>query len=230
MTLEEMLESVREATQESRENVILIALNAAQDYFSNRLYPMNKEILKITDHQITISGTTDVYDLGANVLTTTKLYAIEFLGVKHTTDTDFIPVTFVSGGSAEFRYWAQQPAQSIQPVLCVSDNFDQVTFAPPLPDATKLRLDYIYNPAKMDLATNVQCRLPEPVHEAVVSEAKARVFRGLDDLRSQEYHLEALDNYNGAKNTIGTRQFQDPQRTRPSHRNTERLSRRITSG
>lgn len=223
LTLTQMIAAVSSDTQDPNQDRIIEKLNAAQSWIFNRLLPMNKEILKVTDMQLTMAADTHSYDLAANV-TTGTLYSIENFGVKYASDSQFLPVVFLAGSDARFLYWDQQPVQATRPVYVVIDNFNKVRFAPGLPISTVIRVDYIYGPRDMNPNTQTTCDLPSAFHQAIVSEAISRDFRALDDDRSQEYRVIALDEEYGAKNVLGIRQFMQPPRTRSSNRQRGRLA------
>ena len=222
MTLEQMIESVRQDTQVNDANFIITKLNAGQSWIYNRVFPMNKEILKVTDEEFTMAAATHTYNLGANVSTGT-LISLENLSVKFTTETLFVPVVFISGSDPLFLYWDQATVQAIRPVYCVSTIFSQLRFAPGLPTSTIIRADYLYAPRPLSLETRATCDLQLPFHEAIVSKAKSGCFVGIDDDRAVYFDQQALDNEIGAKNVLGIRNFSSPPRTRPSHRSAGRL-------
>ncbi len=217
LLLQQMIERIERDTQLADQEQIVGKLNAAQDWIFNRVLPMNRELLKVTDDENTMASDTRSYDLAANVATGV-LYEIQWLGVKYTSDTVFVPVEFCGGSSPNFIYWDQQTVKAVHPQWVVIDNFNQVRFAPGLPSGTIIRTDYIYKPRQLSIASKTDCDLPEVFHEAMVSEATARCFLGIDDTREGTFRREALDALYGAQNVLKQRQFQTPPRTRPSMR------------
>ncbi len=215
MDLATMITRVQGDSQVSDVEYIIGKLNAAQDWVVNRVLPMNTEILKVTNDQITVSVDTQSFDLNANISTGT-LYELQWLGVKFSGETIFTPVEYVNGSDPGFIYWDQQGVQAIHPQYVTTDKFNQVRFAPGLPSGTIIRADYIYKPREMSLQQRVNCELPDPFHECVVSEATSYCWRGIDDDRRGDMHGEAMDRLYGAQNVLKTRQFAQPFRTRPS--------------
>lgn len=217
MILQDMIARVTADTSNANTEKIVGKLNAAQDWIWNRILPMNTEILKITDDQITVASDTKSYDLNAHVSTGT-LYEIQWMGVQFAGQTNFFPVQYVNGSNPTFIYWDQQDEQAVNPQYVAIDDFNEVRFAPGLPSGSVIRVDYIYKPRTLSLAQQVNCDLPDPFHEAVVSEATSLIWRMMDDTRSGQAHSEALDRLYGGINVLAKRQFQQPFATRPSSR------------
>ncbi len=217
MDVPQMVDRIQRDTPITDTDTIVAKLNAAQDWCWNRILPMNKGILTVLDNEITLAADTHSYDLAAHVSTGT-LYELLYLGVKFASDTKFNEVRWCQPSMEDFRWWDQQPVAARHPVLAFVDSFDKLRLAPGLPSGTLLRVDYIYKPAEMSLVDQTTCQLPEPYHEAIVSDATARCFLSIDDTREGSYRREALDALYGAQNVTSSRQTQQQPRTRPSHR------------
>lgn len=216
-----MITRVQQDTSMSNVDTIIGKLNAAQDWVWNRILPMNTEILKITDDQITVAADTKSYDLNAHV-STGELYELQWMGVQFSGDQDFWPVTYMNGSNPTFIYWDQQDEQAVNPQYVAIDNFNQARFAPGLPSGTVIRVDYIYKPRQLSLANRVNSDLPSIFDECMISKAVELVWRAMDDTRSGEAARDALDRLYAAQNVLATRQFQQPFRTRPSSRGPSR--------
>jgi hypothetical protein len=218
MILESMLIRLRDRTHMlSKDSMLIGELNSAQDHIWNRIITNNANILKVDDKELTLAAQTSSYDLATNVSTTVTLVAVKWLGVKLTGDTKFQSVVFIDSSDDRFISADQDSAATAQPVYAAMENFNQVRFAPPLPSGAILRVDYIYGPLGLDLATNCSPDLPYLVHEAIVDKATAQVFVNLDDDRAGYWEAQSLGKLYAASNSLNRRQYAQQPRTRPSN-------------
>ena len=89
-----MIRAVQTDTQVASPTTIISALDEAQEWCANRILVMDENILKVSNDQMTMTGDTKTYDLGANISTGT-LYQLKWLGVQLSTDTKFHQVEWV---------------------------------------------------------------------------------------------------------------------------------------
>lgn len=217
MILTRQITRIQDRTQSNNIGSIIDELNSAQDFVWNRIITNNANILKVDNCQLTMAAQTSSYDLGTNV-TTGTLVAIKWLGTKFSGETVFNPVGWVDSSSDAFIL-ADQSTQAAtnSPVLCASENFTQVRFAPPLPSGTVLRCDYIYTPTDLSLSSNIISDLPAIVHEAMTDKATAQTFINIDDLtRASYWEGQALSKLVSAQNSLRRRQYQQTPQTQSS--------------
>ena len=215
MNLESLIRAVQTDTQVASPTTIISALDEAQEWCANRILVMDENVLKVNNDQMTLTGDTRTYDLGANISTGT-LYQLKWLGVQLSTDTKFHQVEWVDSSENYFVQLDQSTtAASAHPVLAASENFDQVRFAPFLVSGDIIRADYIYKPKPLSLEDNVECDLPDPFHWPVVNKARSELFDAIDDDRAQTYMRRAIDTIYGASNVLQQRQLQQRPTTAP---------------
>lgn len=215
MTLEEQIKAVQADTQVANPTMIISALDEAQAWCANRLFVMDENVLKVDNDQMTMTGDTRTYDLGANV-STGVLYQLKWLGVQLSTDTKFHGIEWANSSDDYFIQLDQSTTgASGHPILVASENFDQVRFAPFLQSGDIVRADYIYRPKPLSLEDNVECDLPEPFHWCVVNKARAAIFDSIDDDRSRKYEIRAFEALFGAENILQQRQLQQRPTTAP---------------
>lgn len=214
-----MLQVLRDRTHLQKDSVLEAELTSAQSFIWNRLITDDNGLL-VESTQLTLAVDTSSYDLAAALaVADNKVFvALKFLGIKPAGSTRFSPVRFINSSAPRFISASQDDAGSGSPVYAASENFDQIQFAPPLLAGTVIRVDYIYAPAALNLATRILSDLPELVHQAIVDKATAQVFNILDDTREQAWELRAIDKFISAQNAINRRQYQQQPRTRPSSR------------
>lgn len=212
--LEAMVRMLRKRTKLNNDDQYLIdELNSAQDWVYNRLTVMDENILKNSDEQFTMASQTQTYDIAANV-SRPDMYAVKWLGVKLSGDTQFNPVRWMDSSEDSFMSADQQTAATGHPILCESLNFGQVRFAPPLPAGAQIMVSYVYISLPFNLDTNAALTsstypgLPNPMYQAIVDKASAQVFMTLDDTRAQYWEGQALAKLRAALNVIDKRQWQ----------------------
>lgn len=217
MILTRQITRIQDRTQQNNIGSIIDELNSAQDFIWNRIITNNSNILKVDDCELTMSAQTSSYDLGSRV-TTGTLVAIKWLGTKFATEIIFSPVGWIDSSSDQFMLADQSPqAATSSPVLCASENFTQVRFAPPLPSGTIIRCDYIYTPADLSLSANIISDLPAIMHEAMTDKATGQTFANIDDMgRAAYWEGQAMSKLLSAQNSLRRRQYQQTPQTRSS--------------
>lgn len=217
MILTRQITRIQDRTQQNNVGSIIDELNSAQDFIWNRIITNNSNILKVDDCELTMAAETSSYDLGANV-TSGTLVAIKWLGTKFAAETVFNPVGWADSSSDEFILADQsQQAATNSPVLCASENFTQVRFAPPLPAGTMIRVDYIYTPTELSLSSTVISDLPAIMHECMTDKATAQTFINIDDMtRAAYWEGQAMSKLLSAQNSLRRRQYQQTPQTRSS--------------
>lgn len=216
MILGQMLQRLRDRTHLlNKDSALINELNSASDWTWNRIVTSNNNILKVDNFQATMAAQTSSFNIGAAIAPVT-LVATKWLGTMFQGETKFNPVKWVDSSDDKFIAADQSPSPATNsPVYAASENLTWVRFAPPLPVGCIIRVDYIYAPLGLDLNQKVLSDLPAMVHESIVDKATAQVFVNLDDDRSEYWEGQALAKLYSAANSISTRQYQQPTRTRP---------------
>jgi hypothetical protein len=223
VTIAEMITKVKSRTKQVSSTVVIEEIQTAYDWVHNRIFNTEKgpNLYIILDEEIAISALTRSFDLQSNLGYT--MLAIKQLWAMLPGDSVFTPMIEADTNDPDFiSVDSQQAADSTvfaqaHPVYWNSINYNQVYFAPALPNGTKVRVDYYRfagDPDDSGDQLDEIVDLPAPTHEAVCAFATGLVFDNLDDDRSVAWEARAKELLQDALYTLN-RRVQQPTVTRP---------------